>query len=655
MIYLFLRVFRKVLLIFIITPWCFNAAAQELEGAPPTRMGSSILDDTTVNIYGPTTTGYFYYPNVVNNTYTRYTIDTSVYDLHQFSFVDYHDKRFQDLGNIGTAVRPIYYRFPETIGITTGFDVYDLYFDDASEIRYYDTQAPYSRLGVILGGQGRAMTEATYTRNIDYRSNFAFNYRGLFVDKQIERARRGDRNAQGVYYNFNGNYRTKNGRYHAMAAVIRNNQKVDEYGGVRNKNPQTPLELFFHDTVKVRLANTRAIDLRREYFYYHEYHLTPLIEIFHEFKHYDQLVKLRSDINATPDREFFPDRIITDDEIEEFGGSDGDLIADRNKFDELSNKVGLAGTVGPGWYQVYYQNRDLNFDYRFLNEQVIDTLNLPHSHQQENLAGAMVRIGTENDMFLAGQLDYAEGGYYNIAGSIALKYFYGSIRQMKRRPAYIESAYRSNFNEWYLNPKGPVTSELNAGVLFETDKFRFDGGATFQRLTDYIYFSKEGDGRTRAFQNEGTVTALLPHVNASLWLGTHWLLKGEAIYSVVGGKNPEVYPLPELFTNLQFSYNDISFQGNLEWQLGVDYHYKSPYFAPGYDPLIQQFYIQQEFLNPGVPIIDVFLNAKINRARLFVKYTNLFQMLAGYGYFPTPYYPGQVATLDFGFNWSFYD
>ena len=113
--------------------------------------------------------------------------------------------------------------------------------------------------------------------------------------------------------------------------------------------------------------------------------------------------------------------------------------------------------------------------------------------------------------------------------------------------------------------------------------------------------------------------------------------------------------MPELFGNAQLSYHDILFEGNLEWQIGVDAHMKTPYFAQGYDPVIMQFYVQDDFEVPSFPVVDVFINAKINRVRFFLKYNNLVQIMRGTGYFLTPEYPAQDAVFDFGFHWPFYD
>jgi hypothetical protein len=87
----------------------------------------------------------------------------------------------------------------------------------------------------------------------------------------------------------------------------------------------------------------------------------------------------------------------------------------------------------------------------------------------------------------------------------------------------------------------------------------------------------------------------------------------------------------------------------------VDVHYKSEYYASGYDITTQQFYTQTTIKILDFPIIDFFLNTKIKRGRIFFKFHNFMKLFADYGYVPTPFYPGQKNVIDFGFDWSFYD
>ena len=115
--------------------------------------------------------------------------------------------------------------------------------------------------------------------------------------------------------------------------------------------------------------------------------------------------------------------------------------------------------------------------------------------------------------------------------------------------------------------------------------------------------------------------------------------------------------VPELMVTSQLSYANIHFNGNLDMHAGVELHWKSSYHAPAYDPAIRQFYNQNFFEVDSFPLVDIFLNAKVKRGRIFLKYHNLLQMryLQGTGYFTAPFYPGQRNIVDFGFDWSFYD
>ena len=88
---------------------------------------------------------------------------------------------------------------------------------------------------------------------------------------------------------------------------------------------------------------------------------------------------------------------------------------------------------------------------------------------------------------------------------------------------------------------------------------------------------------------------------------------------------------------------------------GIEMHWKSEYYAPAYDVTTRQFYAQNFFAAPAFPLVDVFFNAKIKKARIFLKYHNLVQLFTKEGYLPTPFYIGQKNVVDFGFDWSFYD
>jgi hypothetical protein len=176
--------FNCLAILFFVLGFISQSLAQEEE--PERRTRSQIIDDSTKQVYGPTTSRIFLKNDIFHNRWTSYPIDTVIRNFHWFSYIQRNHNLYQDLGNIGTATRPVYEPVPDAIGVTSGFNAYSLYWD-SHDVKYYNTRSPYSNLNLILGGKGRSITNVTYSRNINPRWNFGFHFNGLFIDKQIQR------------------------------------------------------------------------------------------------------------------------------------------------------------------------------------------------------------------------------------------------------------------------------------------------------------------------------------------------------------------------------------------------------------------------------------------------------------------------------------
>jgi len=135
----------------------------------------------------------------------------------------------------------------------------------------------------------------------------------------------------------------------------------------------------------------------------------------------------------------------------------------------------------------------------------------------------------------------------------------------------------------------------------------------------------------------------------------HVYFRPQVLYTQLLQNDDRAVRVPQWFINAQLAYENSLFKGNIQVQVGIDAHWRSDYTALGYSPAIQQFYVQDKFVNPAYPLVDVFFNGKLNRGRFFVKYSNLLQIITGTGYLPTPGYRGQVSILDFGFDLILFD
>src|SRR5688500_14603409 len=115
--HLLLRVnfLRFILLNLLFLAAFFSLQAQDEE---PQRRGSRVIDDTTKQVYGPKTSKYYFEKDVFFNRITYHPIDTGIRNFHRYNYVQRHNNLYEDLGNIGTAIHPIYYQVPDVIGVT---------------------------------------------------------------------------------------------------------------------------------------------------------------------------------------------------------------------------------------------------------------------------------------------------------------------------------------------------------------------------------------------------------------------------------------------------------------------------------------------------------------------------------------------------------
>lgn len=608
----------------------------------PSRRGSRIVDDSTKQVYGPTTSSYFFEDDVFLNIHKRYVIDTLIRDFHRYTPYQRSDYTIQDLGNIATASRPIFYEVPDQIGVTPGFDVYNLYWE-ANRIRYFDTKSPYSNLKVSLGGKGRSITEVSFARNINPRWNFGFNYRGYYIDKTIQRQGKGDRNVRSVYYDLFTSYRSQDSTYRLFFNVARNRHQVFEYGGVLVGEGYDRSE-FFQKNARRTLTEAEARDLRINLHLFHQYEIGSALQVYHKFDRYRQ----GNDFYDTPASA--PPGYYEHTEV------DSAKTMDETRFVSLRNEAGIKGNLLKLFYNGYYAIRNFNMDYMYLDS---DTLHVRTSGAEHYLGGRMM-LNLDSLMTLHGWVEVMDNGNFRIEGELQSRWLEASIKQNQYEPGFMQQAYRGSHNVWN-NSFSPVNvTQLNGYLHYRSPWLHISPGVTFTRMNNYVFYNQDTSRvqHVMPVQSDGSHVILSPELRLSLKLIKHVSLRTRTIYTSLLENSDGAMKVPELFVNAQLSYENIHFGGNLELHTGVEVHWQSAYDALGYAPAIQQFYVQDPriaFRSNAFPLVDVFLNAKIKRGRIFVKYHNLVQAVTGEGYFPTPYYPGQGNVIDFGFDWSFYD
>lgn len=614
-------------------------ASQAQDEPSATRMGSSIIDDSTKSVYGPTTSLYFYEEDFFRNNFQLHTLDTTPWNFHRFNYVQRYNNFYQDLGNIGTAIRPVFNEVSDRIGATPGFTAYDLYWN-AESVKYYNTKSPYASVKWVLGGKGRSYARITFTRNINPRWNAGFNYRILQIDKITARLAKGDRTTKSNYFDFFTSYQSKDSTYSLFFNARRDFMQIDENGGVRTGENFRYSDLFEKQGISTWLTDAESNDKRGALHLFHQLNFASGLQLYHISDLYRQINRF----NDTNPRNSYYDFIVVDSA----------LTRDRTTFKSFRNEVGVKGSLFKTFYNGYAAFRKYNLDYKYIYE---DNFYLPTQKWEVYLGG---RIGVQLDSLVTvkGRAEWMMDDRYLIEGSIKTKWFEAAAKRSVSTPAFLPQAYRGSHDLWINYFDNVQGTEVKGNLIYESKVFSIYPGVRFSTFKNHIFFKEDPSvtgQRVLPYQTPGYQTWVAPELNVSLTLFNHLTLKGQGIYSRLLENSGDAMQFPELFVNSQVSYADIWFNGNFDFQLGIDTHWKSAYYAPGYDITVQQFYTQLRYQAPSFPVIDIFLNVRIKRARLFVKYNNALMTFTDYGNVPTPFYPGIRNLIDFGFDWLFFD
>jgi hypothetical protein len=73
-----------------------------------------------------------------------------------------------------------------------------------------------------------------------------------------------------------------------------------------------------------------------------------------------------------------------------------------------------------------------------------------------------------------------------------------------------------------------------------------------------------------------------------------------------------------------------------------------------YNPLIAEFHIQNEQEFGNFPLIDFFINAKIQQTRLYLIAEHFNSAMTGYDFYAAPGYPYRDFVVRFGLVWNFF-
>lgn len=599
---------------------------------------SQILDDSTQLVYGAYTTYYTTFERIKNNDFRLTKIDTLVENLHNFEFVS-RDYRYQDLGVIGTSMKPVFYEPPKQIGAYAGFTSYEPYYITKDDIKFYDTKSPYTLIDARFGGNRRSITNVMHTRNINPYWNAGIGYRRLTIEKQLNSSGRNDNQVVSTGYYFHTHYQSADEKYTGMGAFSRLYHRVQENGGVDSAGFFTRGQYFDPDA-NVNLRNAESADLRMDFFTYHQYRWKRQLQLYYQWdqigtKYYYTNKPLGNPNTAGSDAAFYDQILINPDST-----------VNRARFRESIHEPGLKGSAGNLHYIANAKFRKVTYLHQYLPDDFSEF---------ETYVGLTARYDFDSlkNHSLNARAEYKLGRGYYLRGNYTNKYFSVFYQKSRYEPAVIHQDYFGNHNEWH-NSFEPVNSDYVKGRIdVDLKFFRFSPTLSLMNINNNIYFDEEGNPA----QASGNAQVMSPGVEFDFHFfnnAMHW--ENEVIYTLVSGEGEaaDAFRIPELFANSKLYFGKPVFSGKINVAIGLQAHYKSDYYAHNYDPATRQFYLQNDFVIPSYLLVDAFANFRIDHVAVFLRYENVTQPNND-GYFTFPNYVGQSRVFDLGVSWMFFD
>ncbi|MDD3789427.1 MAG: putative porin [Petrimonas sp.] len=600
---------------------------------------------------------------IVERTGERYAapMDTALYNYQQTTLPDGYSVAMGYLGNLGSPlISKIFFDRKEKNQFVF-YDAYYPYNKDLENRNFYSMRVPYSRLSYQSAGSQQNKEErlqALLTMNFGKKWNV-----GLEADYLHARGFYNSQAAKHIDWSVFGSYLSDRIEVHVFAATA--GVTNFENGGISDDRfitqPDSIQQTFTAKDIPTKYTNTWN-RLKTDQFYVSgRYNLgynrktaneeekgefVPVATLsitshyrkqYRRFLSYDtvfvdQARTIRA-IDTVYRNSFYPE-----------------AVDDSTRFSSFKNTVALSMREGFRPWVKFGLTAFLEHDVR--NYSMIDTVGDKRMSHRENsvvVGGILNKQQGENLRFnlLAdlGVLGYNIGEFramgtvetgFNIAGKRTELSAEAYIKNLK--PKYLEENYQSKYF-WWNKDFGDTRRVYAGGRLFiPFTNTTFSAGV--ENIQNYIYL----DADKNPVQESGNVQVLSARVNQKLHFGIfNW--DNDVVYQTSSDQHAIPVPMLSLYSNM---YLKTKIVNELTLQFGVDAHFHTRYYAPGYEPALLQFYNQREKQVGDFPISTVYANMHLKQTRFFLMLYNIAPLALKPDYFSLPHYPVNPMLLKLG-------
>ena len=336
-------------------------------------------------------------------------------------------------------------------------------------------------------------------------------------------------------------------------------------------------------------------------------------------------------------------------------------LKDKVTLDELFASVGATysnNTIGS--LGISISNSNYNYGYNslvVLNESTITnrlkgnifgfTANYKKAFKNFDLEGALGSniSGDFSGNFLTAKLKYDFNEFNNILVQINSNSKAPNYNFLLHQSDYINYNWQNDFNNIKTNQ---FSLKFNSGKFLNLE-------VDYTSIDDYVYFKQieiDDVESVKPFQNSGTITYLRVKANREFKY-KNFALENTIMYQNVNDDEQSLN-VPEFITRNTLYYSNHLFKKALYLQTGIIFNYFTKFNMNGYDPLLSEFYTQNERELGNFPRLDFFINAKVKQTRIYLKAEHFNSAWTGYNYYSAPNYPYRDFIVRFGLVWNFF-
>ena len=640
-----------------------NMPTKELERGG--NLQNSSIADSLLSNFGDKSTKLNKNPDakiedylLITRQYDTLRVDTSltINKYHKINFLRKDNFGLMPFSNTGVAYNSLVFEPSNSISPKIGASNKYFAYDSADDVVYYDLPTPFTELmyrSVFEQGQ---LLDAIYSVNTSRQFNFSISRKGLRSLGNYQNFISSSSN-----FKFTTSYKSRNKRFRFRTHYNKQNLFSEQNGGIRDTdvpNFENGIDQFLDRGVFDLNFENASNDFISKRFYIDQFYVLKESD---SIKNYS--IELSNSIyfeeknyrfNQSSSDDFFGDYFISQEIRDELFLNTMNfqsklLVSSKNLGNISLGLIYIDDQYSLENYQIdEYIDNSVKIDAKtvYLNTGLeksfsnidlnLKLINYIHGDNKSNLFQSKINFHLKEENYLAFQ------------------YSFTSIP-----PNYNQILHRSNYEayNWTNQFKNPITNSLAFSLRLSKI---FDLDLEYMSVKNHIQFHKLP-------LNDLDSTIDYSIVPLQYGADDLNLLKINLARKIKLGKfsfdtriliqrllENEIINLPELVTRNTLFYSTDMFNKALFLQTGFGFSYFSKYFMNGYDPLLSELYIQNDKMIGGFPLIDFFVNAKIQQTRLYFKFEHLNSSFTGYKYYSAPNYPYRDFTFRFGLVWNFF-